>query len=189
MLFYTTIFHTMEECSPRPTFHIRIAQWPVHWAQMVFLLGILPHLSSNFIGFDETSLFDITLWAGLGCVFVDLPLPRYAIPGCPSEDSHRSSAMSWSAMPLGIPCLRPSPTVLRTMSSHLCESFWRQYITKNGLNIVDYFLPPSRCVNPLHLTVEKHRNNLARERCLCNDGPFGTSKRRICFWLPWHVVN
>ena len=25
--------------------------------------------------------------------------------------------------------------------------------------------------------------------CLCINGPFGAFKRRICFWLPWQVVN
>jgi len=111
---------------------------------MVFLIGILPFLVGNFADFTDESFFDITLWAGLGCVFVTLPL-NY-------DNQH----------PRVYPRFLPPETFFAGSDnyecSHLCESYWRQFYRRNHLSTTEFYLPPVRCINPLHLTGKEDAN-------------------------------
>ena len=136
-------------------------------AQAIFLVGILAFLSVNFPPEAIEHFNIIETLQDTGCIFVNLP---HHIKGHPQVSTSFFPTPAFCHI---ITCVafgdrvpewfHPSdPNSFKC--SHLCEAFWHEFF-KTHPPVNDSVLPSIHCVNPFHLTIERHETNSKRGFC------------------------
>lgn len=150
-----------------------VSTWLPGHAQLVFLREILPTLSFNAPTAEELARFAISVWTDQACVLADIPLYRYDIHPrvwsrfLPPAYIHIVSHYAFGG-------LVPKQWIQGQNNwecSHLCESWWRGFLAekkraeKEKYEDHTYLLPSTYCVNPLHIRVERHSDNMKWAFC------------------------